>query len=73
MFWTHVIPEQAKPDLGRRGLVEKESPYGLLNVCGQFFPGVGLSEDALGQTFGEVATVRFRRDPEDAFFHLRLS
>lgn len=65
--------DPAEPDSGWRGLVEKEGLYGLVDVSGQFFPSVGLGEDALGQTFGTVAAVRFRRQSEDAFFHLRLA
>jgi hypothetical protein len=53
----------------RRGPVEVKRFHGFAHIGAQFFPGVGLRDDAFAQRLGDKAAVGFLDDFKNEFVY----
>ncbi|MFZ4394435.1 MAG: hypothetical protein ACOYOU_02280, partial [Kiritimatiellia bacterium] len=56
---------------GRARPIKVKGVDGFLDIFPQFIPRVGLRKNALAQTLGHKAAVRFLRNFKDNFIHFR--
>jgi hypothetical protein len=63
------IARQMQPHLIGSQPVEIEGSHGFARICAQFFPGIGLGENAFVKRLGDEPAIRFLRHFEDQFAH----